>query len=264
MDGREIWKLARVSVTTIFHEGWSSFFRRAVDMVRWRKFTKRIHLSRENIAQMYLKGAGIEIGGLNSPLKVPARANVKYVDRLPLPMLREQFPELAGRKLVDVQIVDDGETLTSIAGSSLDFVIANHFIEHCENPLGAIKNMLRVLKNQGIIYISIPDKRFTFDVDREITSTEHIIRDYEHGPAHSKKGHFEEWARVVDKVPEESVEENVRSLLKSNASIHYHVWTQTEILEMLLTLKKAFSLNFEVELIYKNGSEVILVLRKEH
>ncbi len=263
ITGAQTWQLARLSVITIFHEGWSAFFRKAIGMIRWRKFAKRFQLRREDIAEMYLVGAGIEIGGLHYPLRVPAWARVKYVDRLPLSVLREQFPELASKKLVDVQIIDDGEKLSSIPDSSQDFVIGNHFIEHCENPVGAIRNMLRVLKNRGIIYVSIPDKRYTFDVDRAITSTEHIVEDYEQGPARSKKSHFEEWTRIIGKTPEEHVQEQVNSLFETEANIHYHVWTQTEILEMVLALKKTFAFDFEVELIYKNGIEVVIVLRKD-
>jgi len=43
-------------------------------------------------------------------------------------------------------------------------------------------------------------------------------------------------------------------------SIHYHVWTQSEMLELLVAFRKMVS--FEVELCLKNGPEVIFILRK--
>lgn len=42
--------------------------------------------------------------------------------------------------------------------------------------------------------------------------------------------------------------------------IHFHVWVQTEIIELMLMLKKMFP--FEIELICQNASETIVVLRK--
>ena len=257
--------LAKQSGTTILHEGWPAFFRKAIGVARAWIFGARFKLDREDIAGIYLKGAGIEIGALNAPLKVPSSATVKYVDRLSLPELRKEFPELASKKLADVHIIDDGEKLLSVSDSTQDFVIGNHFIEHCENPVEAFRNMLRVLRIGGVIYLSIPDKRYTFDVDRPVTSTEHILKDYEQGPVQSRRGHCEEWARLVDKTPEAQVEGRIAQLLRNETNLHYHyhVWTQTEILEMVLSLKKTCGFNFEVELFYKNGQEAILILRKD-
>src|SRR6059036_2532729 len=90
-------------------------------------------LRRKTIASTYLRGDGLEIGALHNPLKVPPAARVKYVDRMCVADLRREYPELSGKHLVDVDILDDGETLASIGDGTQDFVIANHFIEHCEN-----------------------------------------------------------------------------------------------------------------------------------
>src|SRR6266852_1252099 len=111
-------------------------------------------LSRELIAETYLKGNGIEIGALHNPLQVPPWARVKYVDRLPIVQLREQYPELNDKELVEVDILDDGERLTKISDASQDFVIANHFVEHSQDPIGAVLNMLRVLKPGGRLYLA--------------------------------------------------------------------------------------------------------------
>jgi SAM-dependent methyltransferase len=149
---------------------------------------------------MYLRGEGIKIGALHNPLLLPQSAKIKYVDRMSLPDLRKQYPELGSKELVDVDILDDGELLATIKDSTQDFVIANQFLEHCQNPIGAIRNMLRVLKEGGVLYLSIPDKRYSFDADRPVTSIEHLLKDYQEGPEWSKKQHFEEWIRYIDKI----------------------------------------------------------------
>jgi SAM-dependent methyltransferase len=219
-------------------------------------------LDRRNLAARYLRGEGIEIGALHIPLPVPITARVRYVDRMSEAELRQQYPGLSDRRFVRVDIVDDGESLKTILDASQDFVIANHFLEHCRNPIGALRNMLRVLKEEGILYLCIPDKRYTFDIDRPVTPIEHLLRDDEEGPEWSKRQHFEEWARLVDKVPESEVAAKTAQLIETDYSIHYHVWTQAEILELLSTLQDRLRFTFDVELFLKRDYEVVLILRK--
>lgn len=222
-----------------------------------------ITLDRYAIAANYLKGEGIEIGALHLPLAVPPTAHVRYVDRMTAPELRTHYPELSAVNLVDVDIIDDGERLTTIATESQDFVIANHFLEHCQDPIATIKNLLRVIRVGGILYMAIPDKRFTFDRDRPVTSIDHLLRDHAEGPAWSKRQHFEEWTRLVNKVTdEEQVQQQTAYLLTIDYSVHYHVWTQVEILEFLIMLRQRFDLAFDIEVTMKNEFEYIVVLRK--
>ncbi len=224
---------------------------------------RNVFLGRQSVAHIYLKGEGIEIGALHSPLKVPPGARVKYVDRMPLSDLRKQYPELNERELVNVDIISDGEYLENIRESSLDFVIANHFIEHCQNPFGAIQSMLRVLKKGGIVYLSIPDKRYTFDRQRPVTTLAHLLRDFREGPDWSRQGHLEEWTKIVGKLQGAEAENYLRWLNDTKYSIHYHVWTQGEILEFIAALKGVLNVSFEVELLMKNEGELLCVLRKE-
>ncbi len=218
---------------------------------------------RAAIANKYLKGDGIEIGALHSPLKVPPSVRVKYVDRMTTPDLRKQYPELNALNLVDIDITDDGERLDSIQGSTQDFVIANHFIEHCQNPLMTLSNMFRVLKQDGILYLTVPDKRFTFDIDRPVTPLDHIWRDFEEGGEWSRRQHFEEWVRLVNKVEDTAeVEKRVDELIGIDYSIHFHAWTQLEMLEFILALNRKLGLRFDVEFLFKNGEECIFILRK--
>jgi SAM-dependent methyltransferase len=218
---------------------------------------------RLGIADKYLKGNGIEIGALHSPLTVPTSANVQYVDRMTTIDLRKHYPELNDLELVNIDIIADGERLDSIQDSTQDFVIANHFIEHCQNPLMALNNMFRVLKEDGLLYLAVPDKRFTFDIDRPVTSLDHILRDFEEGGEWSMRQHFEEWVRFVCKVQDVAeVEKNTDELIDTNYSIHFHVWTQLEMLEFMLALNRKLGLHFDVELLFKNKEECIFILRK--
>jgi SAM-dependent methyltransferase len=180
---------------------------------------------RSELTAKFLAGNGIEIGALHEAVPVPAAARVRYVDRLPVTALREHYPELAGLPLVEVDILDDGETLASIPDGSLDFIIANHMLEHCENPLGAIRTHFRKIRAGGVLYYAVPDMRFSFDNARPLTPKEHFLDDDRLGPQQSRDAHFEEWVRLVMHITgEHQVREEAARLKATNYSIHFHVW----------------------------------------
>ncbi len=220
-------------------------------------------ITREEISWRYLKGSGVEIGALHFPLPVSPKAKVKYVDRMSVKDLREQYPELKDLKLVEVDIIADGERLETVPDGSQDFVIANHFLEHCQDPFTALKNSLRVLKSGGAMFLAIPDKRNSFDVDRPSTSLEHLLRDYEEGPERSRKAHYEEYSRLVDKVEgEEALRQAVEFNMNRDYSIHFHVWTNWEMIEMIQGFQSRIFSDFEIELMACGHLEGVFILRK--
>lgn len=217
---------------------------------------------REFLAAHYLKGEGLEVGALDKPMPVAQGIRVRYVDRLDREDLLRQYPELAGRRLVHIDVVTDGENLKGVGDASQDFVIASHFLEHCEDPIGTLKNFLRVTRPGGILFLALPDKRFTFDRDRSETSYEHLLRDHREGPEPSRREHFEEWVGRVDgKSGSEAVSETER-LMAIRYSIHFHVFTGGSMLEILGRLAREEGLNFGVEAFLQNGDEFLCVLRK--
>jgi SAM-dependent methyltransferase len=222
----------------------------------------RFRLRRRRLAHRYLRGSGIEVGALHAPLTVPAGASVRYLDRMTVADLREHYPELAAAPLVPVDVVDDGETLGSQADASADFIVANHFIEHTEDPLGTLSNHLRVLLPGGILYMAVPDRRRTFDAQRPPTPLEHLVGDHRSGPAASRREHFEEWARLVEQVPADAVATRAQTLDEQDYSIHFHVWTASEFQRMLDYARSEEGLPFVVEQVRENEHEFIAILRR--
>jgi predicted SAM-dependent methyltransferase len=218
---------------------------------------------RKVLTEAFLAGDGIEIGGLHLPLRVPRSVRVRYVDRMPVAELRQHYPELANENLVPVDIIDDGEKLATFENESQDFIIANHFLEHTQDPIGTIMRLLQVLRPQGILYMAVPDKRFTFDERRPLTSLDHLIRDHVEGPEWSCESHFREWVEIVCQIHGDAQVEAVRDLMEKNYSIHFHVWTATTLLEFLVALPAKFGLRFAIEATVRNGPETICVLRRE-
>jgi SAM-dependent methyltransferase len=221
---------------------------------------------RVSAANRYLSGSGIEIGAMHFPLPLPPHATAQYVDFQTTAQQRIRFPELAALDLVEPDIIDDGEKLSLIADESQDFVIACHVIEHCPSPLTAVANWLRVLRPGGIAFIAVPDKRFTFDNERPLTPLSHVIRDFQEGPQWSRDAHFDEWEQMWINKNDGRTPDEVRRLVarqKADAEdIHYHVWTQTEFLELILYVKAALGSTLDIELAQKNGIEFLVILRK--
>ena len=218
---------------------------------------------RHRLAEQYLVGSGLEIGGLHLPLRVPSHASVRYVDRFTVRQLREHYPELDRYEMVTPDIIDDGETLATVTDGSVDFVIANHMIEHCQDPIGTIENHLRVLRPGGVIYMAVPDCRFTFDRDREITDLGHLRRDHIEGPAWSRHEHFLQWARYVDQAPPSEVAARAAELEAQDYSIHFHVWTPGAFLEVLSACRAEFGFPFEVDALERNDHEFIVILSRQ-
>jgi hypothetical protein len=66
------------------------------------------------LASEYLRGNGLEIGALHNPLPVPPHVQLRYVDRMSVADLRAQSPELQGQRLVEPDVIDDGERLATV------------------------------------------------------------------------------------------------------------------------------------------------------
>jgi SAM-dependent methyltransferase len=221
--------------------------------------------ARTELAGHFLFGEGLEIGALHQPLTVPAGVKVRYVDRRPVDELRRDFPELAEWDMKEADVLDDGELLSTIAEESQDFIIANHFLEHCEDPISTIRNHLGKLRPGGILFYAVPDKRYTFDFRRGSTSLEHVVADFEQGPQHSRRDHYDEWVRLVSVVAGETADDmtaRARELEDAADTIHMHVWTQADFLRLILAIRERFDDAFDIEASARLQIEFIVVLRK--
>ena len=208
-------------------------------------------VDRATLSYHYISGKGLEIGALNSPLQVKKGVKVQYLDRITAEENRKIFPELQKVFLVNVDIIGDGESLIELADSSQDFIIANHFIEHCQNVIKTLQNFQRVLKSGGFIFMAVPDKRFTFDINRDITSYEHILKDFHEGAEWSEQNHYMDFVKHTEHGEGKNnneIEEKIIELRENNFSIHFHVWDFNAMLSLLMNLTKDNILQFDIEL----------------
>jgi SAM-dependent methyltransferase len=222
---------------------------------------------RERLTRRYLSGSGLEIGAFDAPYRHRPGVKARYVDRFTVEQLKRLHPTLAHLRLVPVEIVDDVECLRTIPNESQDFVVANHVLEHVQNPLQALLAIFRVLKPGGVACLSLPDRRKCFDRDRPPTPFSHLVRDYREGPAAGEWLHYQEYAVLVDKARNDhDRDERARLLHSSGFDIHFHCWSPMEALVMLLRAQEELGIEFELELaaqnVFRTVPETVFVLRK--
>lgn len=221
-----------------------------------------LYALRERLARKYLHGSGIEFGALNAALKLPNNATVKYAD-IQTPEQLKVF--LAQYERITVpDIVTDIQTMAGIEDRSLDFVIANHVLEHVENPLSAFRAIARTLRRDGIAFIALPDKRFTFDRKRPITPLAHLIKDYKEGPAWGRAEHYDDWVENAEGLHGKERRERAAYLMASNTNIHFHVWDYESMEEMFDYVVRQPDIGFVIAHSQQNQSEGLWILRKRH
>jgi SAM-dependent methyltransferase len=83
-----------------------------------------------------------------------------------------------GGKSLGRQYIAEAGNLQCIGGSEYDFVLASHCLEHIANPLQALIEWKRILRQDGLLVLVLPHKDGTFDHRRPVTSMEHLIQDH--------------------------------------------------------------------------------------
>jgi SAM-dependent methyltransferase len=96
------------------------------------------------------------------------------------------------------QIVAEGTDLEEIADVSYDFILSSHMLEHTANPLNALRAWRRVLRCDGSLILLVPNKRWTFDHKRPVTTLDHLVEDFSAGVREDDLTHLQEVLRLHD------------------------------------------------------------------
>lgn len=130
-----------------------------------------------------INGQGLEIGPSHNPL-TPKREGYKVdiIDHLSQDELKEKY-KLHGVNLENIEPVDfiwNGQPYITLTGKPkfYDWIIASHLIEHTPDLIGFLNDCVSVLKDNGVISLVIPDKRYCFDYFRPLTGLGKIIDAY--------------------------------------------------------------------------------------
>ena len=139
-------------------------------------------MTREEIILAPIKrdGLGLEIGAGWCPLapkKEGFRVQVlDYCDRKTLVDTWEPRG-ISVEKVEEVDFVWDGRPYTELIGARhvYDWIVGSHVLEHTTDLIGFLNDCDSVLKEDGVLSLAIPDKRYSFDHFRPITGLSRVI-----------------------------------------------------------------------------------------
>ncbi|ESA35046.1 type 11 methyltransferase [Leptolyngbya sp. Heron Island J] len=125
-------------------------------------------------------GYGVEIGPSHNPIASKKnRYKVHIIDHMSREQLIKKYKNHGVNldKIEEVDFVWKGESYTELTGKAkyYDWVIASHVIEHVPDLISFLNDCDAILKDDGVLSLAIPDKRYCFDHYRPISSISKVI-----------------------------------------------------------------------------------------
>jgi predicted SAM-dependent methyltransferase len=205
------------------------------------------------------KGLGLEIGAQHTPFKYNNKTSMIYQDRLPLSQLKQDVQahnkDINIEDIIDADIIMDAETVP-FRDNYFDFVCNSHVLEHLKNPIQAIREWIRVIKPNGHLFLIVPDKRYTFDKERKLTSTYHLVKDYVNCQKDKTLEHYTDFYNNVHKITDKKI---IQKAFDEQEDIHLHTFTYKSFLDFIESIKT----NFELTESKLDGINICVLIRKK-
>jgi predicted SAM-dependent methyltransferase len=192
-------------------------------------------------------GQGVEIGPSHSPV-APKKEGYKVhiIDHMSREQLIAKYKDhhVNLENIEEVDFVWRGENYSELTGKDkyYDWIIASHVIEHTPDLLGFLNDCDTILKEDGVISLAVPDKRYCFDHYRPITGISQIIDShFQKTIIHTPGTVAEYYLNVVSKAGNiawdssatgrynfvhslEDALQGMKSALNENAYLDVHAW----------------------------------------
>lgn len=128
-------------------------------------------------------GRGLEIGPAFQPLAPKSMGfNVTILDHAPTREIRQKYTDL-GLDQATVDIIEEvdyvwtGGSYQTVPGLEppFDWIVASHVIEHTTDLIGFLLDLAGLLAPSGRLVLVIPDKQYTYDHHRPISTPGAIL-----------------------------------------------------------------------------------------
>ena len=238
---------------------------------------------RKKLCNKYLTGPILEIGPLDTPTFTKTETEIYYLDAFSDEHLAQAHGGHRLRQNVGLDYVCADINYYDVVKRQFSLVIANHVVEHIPDLIRWFTAIEKILAPHGVLFLSIPDKRYTFDYHRNLTTVVDLLFNYDH---QIKKATFHQ---ILDHLlhtdptikakaiwdgqkPEprhyrmpvrKAFDAAKREVLKGTASPHCHVFTQDTFIELIGALRELSLLNLRLVDSHpprKPGNEFHLVL----
>ena len=114
---------------------------------------------------------GLEFGALNAPTPLPDGISVEYVD----------YAAASGAGMPEAVAVDHvwtGAGAPPFLKGGYDFAIASQVAQYVPNLLGWFRGIFTSLRVGGVLNLSLPDRRFMFDIKRHASTLGELLEAY--------------------------------------------------------------------------------------
>jgi len=235
--------------------------------------TWNLHRVRAAVAKPYLKGLGLEIGALHFPLRLPAGANAIYLDRASRDDNIRRYTDVKPDAIVKTDIIADGFHLQCIKPSSLNFLVANHVLEHTANVLAALRDWAALIGPSGYLFITVPIAEKCFDRGRPITTLDHFIEDLrlaKDGDAEQfaarTLAHYKDWVLISENnlghapLSDAQAQNRWKALADQKTEIHFHTFSSGSFWELMQYFCTTVDTDFRLVELRESGGEIIALL----
>jgi SAM-dependent methyltransferase len=143
-------------------------------------------------------GLGLEIGPSHSPV-APRRDGfrVEIIDHASREDLVAKYAAhgVDSAAIEDVDFVWDGRRYAELTGRphGYDWVIASHVIEHVPDLVGFLADCDAILREDGMLSLAVPDKRYCFDRMRPHTGLQAVVDAHREGRTNHTPGRVAEY-----------------------------------------------------------------------
>lgn len=215
----------------------------------------------------------LEIGALDSPMYKKTEFDVKFLDyasRFELSVNGKNNPRYKFENLAEVDFVCPSIDDYSEINEEFDLVIANHVIEHIPDTISWLNKINALLRNSGRLFLTVPDKRYTFDIKRNETTFIDLLRAYhdrvrkpdlysilEHFHYHKSISASDIWKdnKELSRKLNQSRFYSIKELYKTGkklsqlpyADVHCHVFTSHSFIDLIHQLKELDLIQFQIE-----------------
>ena len=237
---------------------------------------------------------GLEIGPSHHPIVSKKDGyRVETVDWLDQQGLKEHYKGhgVDTDAIEEVDYVWHGGSYSRLIGKKdyYDYIVASHMIEHTTDFLGFLKDCSALLKEDGILRLAVPDKRFCFDHYRDVTGLAEVINNYYEPSTLQSVGSVAEYHLNVVKYKDNiswrrpdgmenssdkhytfvhSVDyaKHIMRLVKDEKEyqdIHHYVFTPLSFELLIMDLRLLELLDLEiVEMTETEGNEFVVTMKK--
>lgn len=127
------------------------------------------------------------------------------------------------------QYIAEATAMGCISSGTYDFLLSSHVLEHIANPILALSEWVRLLKDQGTLVLILPHKDKTFDHRRPVTTLEHLIDDFKAGMGEGDLTHLPEILALHDLARDPEAGDFATFKSRSmqnfeNRCLHHHVF----------------------------------------